>query len=235
MEYRLKQLEEWLLDCEYPSKVITKGIHNARLQGPAPKPKNPKNTIPLVPHNASNVNTKPLMNTIQTLVSSKKSPYLQEVFEDVNVVLGYKQPPSIGKILTREKFQNPVDHINNKRNLKPGIFAECSDSRCNLCKIYVQECSSFICANGEIWEIKSHINCNSKNVEYYLVCNMCNEVSYTGKTETTLRARTNNHISSCRNGSGTNMFDNHVYPCGIKNNCLEPPYFKLLCIYEVIR
>ena len=233
MEYRLKQLEEWLLDCDYPSNVIAKGIHNARLQGPAPKPKNPKNTIQLVTTYTSNMDTKPLMNTIQTLVSSQKSPYILKVFEDVNIALGYKQPPSIGKIITRAKFQKTVDLENNRENLEPGIFAECRDSRCNLRKMYIQDCSSFKCANGKIWNIKSHINCNSKNVEYYLVCNMCNEVSHTGKTETTLRARTNNHISSCRNGSSTNIFDNHVYPCGIRNNCLKPPYFKLFAFMKL--
>ena len=39
MEYRLQELEKWLLKCEYPPKLIKKGIHNPRLQGPAPKPR----------------------------------------------------------------------------------------------------------------------------------------------------------------------------------------------------
>ena len=37
-----------LLDCNYPLKIIKKGIHNAKLQGPAPPPKNKNNTLPFV-------------------------------------------------------------------------------------------------------------------------------------------------------------------------------------------
>ena len=43
MESRLKELETWLNECNYPRSIINKGIHNARLQGHAPKPTNKKN------------------------------------------------------------------------------------------------------------------------------------------------------------------------------------------------
>ena len=56
--------------------------------------------------------------------------------------------------------------------------------------------------------------------------------SYTGKT-VSLRARTNNHISACRNGTGTNMFDIHVHNCGKTNNCLKAPFFKLFAFMTV--
>ena len=57
---------------------------------------------------------------------------------------------------------------------------------------------------------------------------MCDgKTTYTGKAKTTLRARTNNHITCCRNGTGTNIFDQHVFKCGTVNKCLKPPYFKV--------
>ena len=34
MELRLRELEAWLIECNYPRSIINKGIHNARLQGP---------------------------------------------------------------------------------------------------------------------------------------------------------------------------------------------------------
>ena len=77
---------------------------------------------------------KPLMNTIQTLISTKKSTNLQEIFEDVKVRLGYKQPPGIGTILTRAKFQDPTSSSENRRDLEPGIFAECQDFVVNYVK-----------------------------------------------------------------------------------------------------
>ena len=36
VDFRLKELEKWLLDCHYPLYVIRKAFHNAKLQGPAP-------------------------------------------------------------------------------------------------------------------------------------------------------------------------------------------------------
>ena len=42
MESRINQLKTWLLSCHYPVQVINKSIHNARLQGPAPKPADKK-------------------------------------------------------------------------------------------------------------------------------------------------------------------------------------------------
>ena len=70
-------------------------------------------------------------------------------------------------------------------------------TRCNLCfNGYIQECSTFKAANGIISNIKGNNNCNSTNVlYYYLKCKMCNgQVTYTGKTKTMLRSRTNNHM-----------------------------------------
>ena len=98
----------------------------------------------------------------------------------------------------------------------------------------MQTCSSFETANGTVWHIKCHINCNTTKVLYYLVCNMCNGgTTYTGKTKTKLRTRMNNHITCCRNGNDTNMFDNHVFKCGNINKCLRPPYFKIYAFMKV--
>ena len=206
--------------------MIKKGIHNARLQGPAPNTKSNKNTIPFVTTYMSNFDIKPITSNIRTLISNKKLKTLEHVLKDVNVVVGYKQPPNIRNILTRAKFSDSTPA--NKFATTPGIFKTC-DSRCNIChKNYLQECSTFETSSGEMWEIKCKITCNTKNVIYYLKCNMCNgEVTYTGKTKTKLRQRTNNHISCCRSGKGTNIFDAHVFNCGTKNKSLEPPYFQL--------
>ena len=91
---------------------------------------------------------------------------------------------------------------------------------------------SFFTANNFEWQIKSHITCNSKNVLYYLKCMICyGKCTYTGKTNN-LRKRTNNHISCCRLGTGTNIFDKHVYKCseGVK---VTEPYFELYAFITV--
>ena len=65
------------------------------------------------------------------------------------------------------------------------------------------------------------------NVLYFLVCNFCNYHSYIGKTDDT-RERTNNHISCCRHGTGSDKFDIHVFNCAkSKGMPLVEPFFKL--------
>ena len=41
------------------------------------------------------------------------------------------------------------------------------------------------------------------------------------------KVRINQHISDCKTGDSTFKFPRHVYDCGIKNNCLEEPFFSL--------
>ena len=63
---------------------------------------------------------------------------------------------------------------------------------------------------------------------------MCNgATTYTGLTKTNLRARTNNHITCCRNGTGSNIFDRHVFKCGTQNKCLKQPFFKMYAFMVV--
>ena len=85
---------------------------------------------------------------------------------------------------------------------KNGLF-RCKRPNCKLCSLYIQECASFITANGYEWEIRSHIDCYSVNVLYYLKCLWCpdplNPETYTGKTYV-IRDRMNGHISSCQLG-----------------------------------
>ena len=47
-KFRLSELKQWLIECGYPVAVIDRKFHNAKLQGPAPEPKNPDNVIPFV-------------------------------------------------------------------------------------------------------------------------------------------------------------------------------------------
>ena len=77
------------------------------------------------------------------------------------------------------------------------------------------------------WKTKCLITCNSLNVIYFLKCAFCRIVTKLGKTDN-LRQRTNNHISGCRNGKGTDLFDNHVFECSrLKGMPPNEPFFLL--------
>ena len=161
------------------------------------------------------------------MLKSAKSDNIRNLFENIKIIQGIQQLKNILKLITNTHFRD--SHNPTIRNSKPGIYAECLDPRCCICSLgYIKECSSFMIANNILWEIKSHINCNSKNVIYFLKCNMCNgNVSKMGKTKSIFRKCINNHISDCRKGNTTDIFDLHVHECDIVNKCLNEPYFEI--------
>ena len=217
----LKKLKQHLLKCNYPEKTIDKCFHRAKLQGPAPKPKNTE-IIPFVTTNYGNLNFDNIIKNTNTLIQNTKEDGLKKVFKNCKVVLGLRQPKNIKKILMPTSI--PV-------TLENGIF-NCKRPNCKICLMYLQETKTFTCANGQKWDIRSNITCSSKCCIYYLVCNMCKITTYTGRTNN-LRLRTNNHIDCCRHGKGTDLFDLHVYECGVKNNNLKEPFFKLYVFMTV--
>ena len=224
MEERLLELQELLKKCDYPPKLINRGIHNARLQGPAPMKSEKDNVVPFVHQNMSNFQFSHILTTAQNLVKNAQSDEIRHAFKDVRFVEAMGQPKNIIRTITSIK-SSPEDIIVEPN---PGIFAECIDKRCEICKLgYIQNCTSFITSNGERWEIKSHINCNSRNVVYYLECLMCNGPmeTKTGKTKTRLRDRVNNHRSECKSGNTSDVFDRHCHSCGAHRG--EEPYFRV--------
>ena len=218
VETNLHNLEIWLQNCGYPINVIKKGIHNAKLQGPAP-PKSNEKVIPLISTYYSNYDNSNVLEIAKQLISNSKNVRIQNAFKNVKFIHAYKQPPNILRNISNSTFISGNDE-------KPKGLFKCKDKRCKICRLYITEGSSFVTSNGTIWLIKCYASCNSRNALYYLKCKFCKEVSYTGKTDN-LRQRTNQHISDCRYNTGGN-FDHHIYACA-KNNRIEmsEPFFDL--------
>ena len=232
MEENLADLENWLLQCGHPKTIIDKGIHNARLQGPANKPSN-KTVIPFTSTYFSNYDSTNILTTARSLIENSKNQRIQEVFKDVKFINSYRQPPNLLRQITNAEFITGIEKVIRGTT-------HCENSGCKICKLYLQKCDSFKTTNGTIWQIKCHVHCHSKNVIYYLVCNFCLHESNVGKTDN-LRERTNNHISCSRHGSGSDLFDLHVHACARKQGIkLEEkpfkrfePYFKLYVFMEL--
>ena len=222
----LDDLKEWLIKCNYPPKIIKKGFHNARLQGPAPKPKTDI-TLPLVTTHYGNYDLTNLVKTTNNLLKSSRDERIREVFGNSKTVLSLKQPPNLLRQLTRARFNSlPTDLKEN------GIF-KCDNKRCKLCKLYIQECKTFTTSNNIEWEVRSRITCGSTNIIYFLKCISCEfKVTYTGKTND-LRSRMNNHTSACRLGNSSDQFDNHVYECCMQHNNAIDPYFQMFAFVKL--
>lgn len=220
----LNKLRKWLTESNYPTKIIDKAFHNAKLQGPAPNPKEKKELIPLISTYCSNYSNKSIIKEANLLLENCPDEETKKCFKNKKVILAFKQPPNLMRQLTSAKFDSS-DKIQNKK----GIF-KCKNPNCKICKLYLVECTSFKTAKGVIWEVPTFVTCNSKMVLYYQICMFCKTTSNIGKTND-LRLRTNNHISACRLGNSTDKFDNHVYHCN-REKKMEP-YFKLMVLMEI--
>ena len=132
-------------------------------------------------------------------------------------------------MLTTAQF-NDNDLQTSKEN---GVF-KCKRSNCYICKDYLVEGKFVLLENNKVWEVRSHITCNSKNVLYFQRCIFCDgNCSNIGKTNN-FRFRTNVHISSCRLGDKTDDFDRHVYNCNKDpHKKKKGPFFKLWALMEV--
>ena len=144
------------------------------------------------------------------------------------ITLATKQQPNLLHQITRAKFSST--HVDTKPN---GLF-KCENSRCEMCRDYVIECSSFITSNGEEWTIQENITCKSRNVLYFLKCVGCNyATTKVGKTKTPFNTRINNHRSDCRTGKTTDVFDLHVHSCCKKNKVKSEPFFRVQAFMTV--
>ena len=142
------------------------------------------------------------------------------MFGDVSFIHARRQPQNVLRQITSAQFITT-----STKTKESGIFC-CKRPNCKICRLYLQECKSFNTMKGK-WVVKCHATCNSKNVTYFQKCNFCNYECNIGKAEN-IRLRQNNHMSSCRNGTGSDLFDKHVYDCAKRLN-LPPtePYFQL--------
>ena len=81
-------------------------------------------------------------------------------------------------MLSKARFNTDTS---NFMQLK-GLF-KCTEKRCKIYLLYVNEGNSFVMSNNMKWELRSHVTCRDINVIYYLKCNMCDrKETYFGKT-----------------------------------------------------
>ena len=221
---RLNQLKEWLLKCDYPENFINKAFHNAKLQGPAPRPKNKTKTIPFITTYHDNIDNQSLVSNIRHKMGQAQSNDLKYIFDYAHIILSQRQPKNMLRTLTKAKFAATTQLKQN------GLF-KCTDKRCKICRLYIQECSNFTLSNGQNWEIRTHITCNALKVIYFLTCNFCKNTTYIGKTigdeNVGFKQRMNSHISECRTGESSCKFPKHVHTCAGQITGDKEPFFSI--------
>ena len=86
-KYRLHELYQWLINCNYPSNVIDKCFHNAKLQGPAPEPRKQENILTFISTYYSNFTHKHTVKEINNLLENNNKGNIKEVFGNTSTVL----------------------------------------------------------------------------------------------------------------------------------------------------
>ena len=219
----LERMKNWLYKSGYPKFVVDKGLHNAKLQGPAPNPANKKDIIPFVTQNCSNYSGKMVTKKLRLLIERCPDQETKEFFSSKEIVQAVRQPPNILRQLTSAKFDS------ERHSPELAGTYKCKNSRCKICALYLEECQTVIGSNGTTWQIQTRITCKSRNVIYYQTCLGCGWFTNVGKTNC-LRDRTNNHISESKSGVTTDKFDKHVFECKKDH---QEPVFKLNVLMEV--
>ena len=90
MSEGLSKLKTWLLSCSYPLTIIETAFFNAKLQGPAPKKE--EIVIPFVSKHYSDIYSKSISITANSLLSNVKDNKLKNVSDKCKVIRVLKQP-----------------------------------------------------------------------------------------------------------------------------------------------
>ena len=134
-----------------------------------------------------------------------------------------RQAPNLKRILTRAKF---VDNITDPTQT---MVTKCEKPRCALCNDIRTTSSYFFHKSNKHFQIRTPMNCESKNLIYVLTCNGCNEY-YIGMTGQTLRKRTNLHRAHINNPTTNSLFVcSHIANCSRGNGPKYSiiPFFKM--------
>ena len=108
VQMRLKELKNWLKDCNDPDSIINQSFYHAKLQGPAPFKDNPKN-VPFVSTYYENIDNEKVIRKIRSKLLNIQSRLVSELFKNKNVVISQKQPKNLLQLLTRAGFNTEIN------------------------------------------------------------------------------------------------------------------------------
>ena len=109
-------------DNKYPDHIISITFYNAKLQDPAPKPKNNFNNRPFVTSFHEDTDNKIIMKNIKREIENTPSDYLKEIFQESNIFLSQRQTKNLLRLLSNSS-------ISRNPSLVRGNF-KCNNKRC---------------------------------------------------------------------------------------------------------
>lgn len=128
----------------------------------------------------------------------KNDPLLKTKIPDIPR-LTFRREKSVKNILAPSELRKPNNNTNtSSQGRRNGIF-RCYHPKCKCCSSITEGTKSNTCqSTGEIYPIKSKVDCGSSFVIYLLTC-QCG-LQYVGRTTQSLRTRINQHRSNSARG-----------------------------------
>lgn len=218
----LRELEEELLQQDYPFNLIKQGINKAKtldknaIRNPIENEEQQQDIIPMI--TTYNPNNAAISNFIRinyhTLQNNQET---KEIFKDTRLILAKRQPKNLSKFLCKAQFEH-----------KHATVTKCDKPRCKLCtQIITGDSYRFEC--GTLFKVKTNMTCDSKNVLYQLVCNGCNK-TYIGET-VNLRLRMNVHRDQIKNPNNCTLgVSKHIASC-TRNKSIKFLVFPFYQVY----
>ena len=204
---RREQLRQNLLSRSYPPKIIDDAFKRVseidRLEAIKRVKKTKEDTTVLV------TTFHPLMPSVSNIIKKhwrvmvENSPEMKTVFKKPSIV-AYKRPKNLQDILVRSKL--PPKRPNR---VNPG-FGKCDSDICTTHAFAPMGITKKHVCNytNTSYNIRSSINCKTKNVIYKITCEKCPTFVYIGETERSFHDRFSEHRRDAEN-------QDPKKPCGI--------------------
>ena len=221
-EERLRELKDFLSQRKYPDGLISNGILKA-MKMPLAELRSTDNcrdiskeVIPFITtHNPLiDDNYKYIQSNYEIL---QKNPETSDIFEQVKLIRGKRQPPNLKRLLTKARLPSDIPL---------GGVSTCNQPRCKLCEDIIVGDKFIFAKVGATFSIRSRMNCNVQNCIYVLCCNGCDKI-YIGET-TDFRSRVNLHRNHIKQNKGLGV-SLHIHQCTQNTE----PKFSIMPFYKV--
>ena len=211
-DFRLLELESWLLKAGYPPSLIKAAANKFRTINPTELwEKVDKKDEDLLVFVQTNNPRNPkiygeLLKSVNFLKSTNK---YGSIFRGVKVIKSERQCSNLKSLLVHSNI--------SKNNITNGT-KKCCKKRCGTCRYLLEtQTTKFLRANHKLktFKIRKHFQCSSRNLIYKITCNGCQEY-YVGMTKK-LRSRVSGHKSSLFNSNyRLQKLHKHIHDCAKK-------------------
>jgi ribosomal protein L31 len=132
---------------------------------------------------------------------------MKSILDNTNFIISKHQPKNLKWYFTRAEFTSK-ELLNQ---LDARTVTSCEQPRCGTCKVIIPG-KTITFKNERKWEVKTWMDCKSRNVIYAMICPKCRSF-YTGQTEH-LRKRVTVHKEQIHHERYRHLFvSEHIAKC----------------------